>query len=153
MSNPEMKAYLRSALNIAIQDEESRVARILDESSNKIAAGIEKLRPLIALIRALKEEVGEVPGLSIEPADQGHMALIYARTSVTSDSLNIGTNYAGTMFKVEHRSTFTVDGSDRETTQEYPTVEAAMAVVIDLVGKHIGAQSAQDAHGKKPKSW
>lgn len=153
MTNPEIKSYLRNALNIAIQEEESRVTKILDEGRDRIAAGIEKMRPLIVLLNALKDEVGEVKGLTISPAAAGHMASVSTRTSTTDDSLSIGTNYDSTQFEVEHRHYFSVDGTSSNKRTTYPTEDAVMGVAVELVGKHIGAQAAQDAHSKKPKAW
>ena len=115
----------------------------------KIAEGVEKMKPLIALIHALKEEVGEVQGLEIRPSEHGHMAIVRATTSVTMESLSISTNYQNSAFLVEEWSSFSVDGSWHEDKKEFQSMEDVMAQVLQVVGKHIGGQQAQNAH-KEP---
>ncbi len=146
MSDQEVKSYLRSALALIVDAEQARVSAILDDSKVRIAQGIEKMRPVITLIRALKEEVGDVEGLDISPAEQGHMATVYAQTSVTTDRLSISTNYGNTAFVIEESHSFSVDNSWQEDRNEYSSIEDLMARVLKVVGEHIGGQKAQKAH-------
>lgn len=101
MSEQEIRKHLRSALASVVEAERNRVSEILHDSKIKIAGGIEKMKPVIALIRALKEEVGNVEGLEISPAEHGHMATVRAQTSVTTESLSISTNYDNSAFVIE----------------------------------------------------
>jgi hypothetical protein len=146
MSDQEIRRHLRSALEVVVNAERSRVSAILDDSKTRIAQGVEKMKPIIALIRELKEEVGDVDGLKISPAEHGHMAVIRAQTSSTTDSLSISTNYANSAFVIDESHSFSVDGSYDEGRKEYPSTEDVMARVMEIVGRHIGAQQAQKAH-------
>lgn len=142
MSEEEIRNHLKSALAAVVDTERNRVSAILDDSNVKIAAGIVKMKPIIALIRTLKEEVGEVEGLEISPADHGHMAVIRAQTSVATESLSVSTNYGNSAFVIEEFSSSSVDNSWDEDRKEYPSAEDVMARVLEVVGKHMGAQQA-----------
>lgn len=146
MSEQEIRKHLRSALASVIEAEHNRVSEILNDSKIKVAVSIEKMRPIIALILALKEEVGEVEGLEISPAEHGHMATVRAQSSVTTESLSISTNYENSVFEIEEFSSCSFDNSWHEDRKEYSSAEDVMARVLDLVGKHIGGQQAQQAH-------
>ena len=129
-----------------VEAEQNRVSVILNESKIKIAEGVEKMRPIITLVRALQEEVGEVEGLEISPAEHGHLATVHAQTSVTTETLSISTNYGKSAFVIEEFSSFSVDGSYHEDRKEYSSAEDVMARVLEVVGKHMGGQQAQRAH-------
>ena len=146
MSEQEIRNYLRSALAAVVDVEQNRVSAILNDSKIKIAEGIEKMKPIITLIRALKEEVGKVEGLEISPAEHGHMASVRSETSVTTERLSISTNYGNSAFVIEEFSSFSVDGSYHEDRKEYSSAEDVMARILEVVGKHIGGQQAQRAH-------
>ncbi len=149
MAEQEIRNYLRSALAAVVDAEQNRVSGILNDSKIRIAEGVEKMKPIITLLRALKEEVGEVEGLEISPADHGHMAVVSAETSVTTESLSISTNYETmekSAFVIEEFSSFSVDGSWHEDSKEYASAEDVMVRVLEVVGKHIGGQQAQQAH-------
>ena len=77
MTNENIRKYLRKALNEVISAEEKRVTEILNGSDTKIAEGIEKMKPLMELLLALKQEVGEVPGLDISLAEHGYSRCKY----------------------------------------------------------------------------
>ena len=143
MSNDNIRSYLRKALDEVAEEEKNRVSEILSNADISITEGIEKMKPLIQLIIALKDEVGKVKGLEISPAEKGHMATVRATTSVTTDSYSISTNLDNSKFTIEEFSTFSIDGSISEDKNEYETVEDVMAKIIDLVGKHIGSEQAQ----------
>ena len=143
MSEEEIRSHLKSALASVVDAERNRVSAILNDSNAKIAEGIEKMKPLIALIRALKEEIGDVEGLEISPADHGHMAVVRAQTSVTTESLSVSTNYGNSAFLIEEFSSFSVDNSWHEDRKEYSSAEDVMARVLEVIGKHIGSQQAQ----------
>lgn len=146
MSEQEIRNHLKNALASIVELEHKRVSKILNDSKIKIAEGIEKMEPIITLIRALKEEVGDVEGLDISPAEHGHMATIRAKTSGATESLSISTNYENNAFVIEESSSFYFDNSYDENTKEYSSAEDVMARVLDVVGKHIGGQQAQQAN-------
>lgn len=146
MSDQEVRSHLRSALAAVVDAEQNRVSAILIDSKIKIAEGIEKMRPIITLIQALKEEVGKVEGLEISPAVHGHMAIVRSETSVTTERLSISTNYDNSTFVIEESSSFLMDGSWHEDRNEYASAEDVIARVLETVGKHIGGQQAQRAH-------
>lgn len=148
MSDQEIRSYLRSALAIVVDAEQARVSAILDDSNAKIAQGVEKMKPLITLISALKEEIGDVDGLEISPAEHGHMATVRAQTSCTTDSLSISTNYENTAFVIEefHSFSSSFDNSWHEDRNEYSSTGDVMERVLKIVGEHIGSQMAQRTH-------
>lgn len=146
MSEQEIRNYLKSALAAVVEAEKSRVSAILNGANIKISRRIEMMKPVITLIRALKEEVGEVEGLTISPAGPGHMATVCVQTSVTTESLSISTNSGNTAFVIEELSAFSVDNSRCEGRVEYRSAEEVMARVLEIVGKHIGGQQAQRMH-------
>ena len=146
MSEQEIQNHLRSALAAVVEAEQNRVSVILNESKIKIAEGVEKMRPIITLVRALQEEVGEVEGLEISPAEHGQMATVHAQTSVTTETLSIPTNYGNSVFVIEEFSSFSVDGSYHEDRKKYSSAEDVVARVLEVVGKHMGGQQAQRAH-------
>lgn len=146
MSEQEIRKHLRSALASVIETEHNRVSEILNDSKIRLTVSIEKMKPIISLIRALKEEAGKVEGLEISPAEHGHMAIVRAETSVTTESLSISTNYENSAFEIEEFSSFSIDNSWHKDRKKYSSVEDVMARVLDVVGKHIGGQQAQQAN-------
>jgi hypothetical protein len=148
MSDERIRSYLRQVLSEVTKREKERVSAILDNADKSIAEGIEKMKPLIQLLKALKDEVGEVEGLKISLADAGHMATVRADTSVTTDSYSISTCYDNSAFTIEAFHSFSVDGSYHEEKKEYASAEEVITKVIELVGNHIGAQQAHNENGE-----
>jgi len=148
MSDHEIRNHLRSALAAVVEAEQNRVSTILNNGKISQAQGIEMMKPVITLLQALKEEVGEVEGLRISTAPHGHMATVNAGTLVTDDSLSISANYNATAFVVEGSRSYRMDNSHNEYVKEYSSAEEVMARVLDVVGKHIGGQQAQRAYKK-----
>ena len=146
MSEQELRNHLRRALATVVDAEKNRVSAILNESKIKIVDGIEKMKPITTLIRTLKEEVGEVDGLEISTTELGDMVIVRAQMSVTTESLSISTNHDNSVFVIEICNSDVVGNSYYDDRKEYTSTEDVMARVLDVVGKHIGAQQAQQAH-------
>ena len=70
MSDEKIKNHLRQALDEAIKaaaaEETKKVA-----GNTRLAADIEKMKPLVKLLDALQDELGEVKGLAIIPYANG----------------------------------------------------------------------------------
>jgi hypothetical protein len=121
----------------------------LDNTSTtdiRIAEGVEKMKPLMKLLIALKNQVGEVNGLEIRPVETGHEAghivIVQARSAVSTDSYSISTNNDNSLFMVEGFCSFSGDGSFRADNYEYDTVNEVMTKVMNLVAEHIGEVEA-----------
>ena len=84
MITDNVRQHLREALASVSQEEFEGLRSIKVEMKRRISAGVERLRPLVAIIAALKEEVGQVDGLDISVSEHGHMALVSSDEPITS---------------------------------------------------------------------
>ena len=146
MSDQEIRENIRSALAAIVNNERDRVSTVLNSSKSRMDKGIEKLKPVLALLQVLKDEVGEIDGLEINIADHGHMATVRAETSVSFEMTTISTNYENTAFSIEEYSSFSFDNSTYNNKKEFYSAEDVVAQVMAVVGKHIGSQQAQQMH-------
>lgn len=102
MSDEAMKAHLVAALGIAIERERERVDTLLAEMDKDIQDEVRAMRPVIEALRVLEDQCRDVPGLSIDPAPHGHMALVHGRERFSSHHLSI--RPAGShVFRIEER--------------------------------------------------
>jgi len=144
MSYDKIRNNLRQALDGGVNLDIESALEIPGD-----AEGIEKMKPLIQLLKALKNEIAGVHGLKIRLLELGHIALVEAQTLVTSHSYSISTNHENSKYTVEEFSSFSGDGTFQEDNYEYESVEDVMAKVMSLVGEHIGAIEAQAANYKR----
>jgi len=144
MSYDKIRNNLRQALDGGVNLDIESALEIPGD-----AEGIEKMKPLIQLLKALKNEIAGVHGLKIRLVELGHIALVEAQTLVTSHSYSISTNHENSKYTVEEFSSFSGDGTFQEDNYEYESVEDVMAKVMSLVGGHIGAIEAQAANYKR----
>jgi hypothetical protein len=149
MSYDNFRNHLRQALDEGVNLEKEKASEVSGDADVRIAEGIEKMKPIIKLLKALKYEVAGVDGLKIRLVELGHIALVEAQTFVTSHSYSISTNHDNSKYTVEEFSSFSGDGSFREDNYEYESVEDVMANVMSLVGEHIGAMEAQSANYRR----
>ncbi|MCZ6882841.1 MAG: hypothetical protein O7F15_07550 [Gammaproteobacteria bacterium] len=149
MSYDKIRNNLRQALDEGKNLDIESASEIPGDADVRIAEGIEKMKPLIQLLKALNYEVAGVHGLKIKLVELGHIALVEAQTLVTSHSYSISTNHENSKYTVEEFSSFSGDGTFQEDNYEYESVEDVMAKVMSLVGEHIGAMEAQAENYKR----
>ena len=70
MSDQKIRNHLRQALDEAIKAAEAEETKKAEENI-RLAADIEKMKPLIKLLNSLKAELGEIEGLRIIPYTNG----------------------------------------------------------------------------------
>ena len=83
MSTDGVRKHLRVALDEIIDREKKHLHNFYDKSDANSAKRIEKMRPLIESLRALKNEIGKVDGVDIDPSEHGHMTTVHVNSSVT----------------------------------------------------------------------
>jgi len=138
MSTDGVRKHLRAALDEIIDREKKHLHNFYDKSDANSAKRIEKMRPLIESLRALKNEIGKVDGVNIDPSEHGHMATVHVNSSVTQQSYSISTNIDNTCFKVEeYRYDTFGDFETIEKTHSLESPDLALNLVVDAIGKHI----------------
>ena len=70
MSDHKIRNHLRQALDEAIKATAAEETKAIEENI-RLAANIEKMKPLVKLLDALQDELGEVRGLAIIPYANG----------------------------------------------------------------------------------
>jgi len=70
MSDQKIRNHLRQALDEAIKAAEAEETKKAAENT-RLAADIEKMKPLVKLLNSLKAELGKVEGLRIIPYTNG----------------------------------------------------------------------------------
>jgi hypothetical protein len=148
MSDANIKKHLRAALDEAINSEKARVHEILDDADQRSAVQREMLAPLLTLIEALRDEVGEVDGLEISTAPHGHIAHVRVTSSTFVCRLSISTTFDNSKFEIEEYSYYTFADGDTERKHRYDTADEAMQYVIKVVGNHIGSAEAHEERKK-----
>lgn len=135
MSDDKIQNHLRQALDEAIKAaEETKKAG----KDTRLAADIEKMKPLVKLLNSLKAELGEVEGLRISPYTNGDGVAI--TTEIYPDWFyGYVRHYGNSGYKYYEEGMNPDDGF-------YFYSESAhdiMAKVIDRVGRHICALRAR----------
>ncbi|MCH7821786.1 MAG: hypothetical protein IIA07_07190 [Proteobacteria bacterium] len=142
MSDENIKKHLRAALAEAIDVEKAKVQEMLDDTEKRVADGVTMMAPLIKLIEALRDEIGEVEGLMIRPSIHGHIASVTVRDSASSHRLSISTDLNNEKYAIEETISFSFAPERSETTHKYDTADQAMQHIVKVVGKHIGSAEA-----------
>lgn len=107
MSNEQIRKHLRAALNEIIAKERQKAEKSYEDADKIVLESKQKMKPLLDTLNVLKIEVGDIEGLEIKIAEQGHMARVISEfrnnPGLTKDSLTISTNEYNTAFLVEQR--------------------------------------------------
>lgn len=141
MVNTTINEHLRAALEKSIAQEKELLQAVYDKSDTDIANGIEKMRPLISAIKALKLEIGDVEGVEIRPAQHGHMATVSLRSPSLDLSYSISTSLGNQSFELEKRSYYKFGDYDSfDERHTFQDADQALAIVVEAVGKHIAQQ-------------
>lgn len=140
MDNNEIREHLRAALDEIVAQEKSRLHQLYDKVDADITECIEKMRPLIAALNALKTEIGNVKGIKIELAQHGHMALVEVDSPAHS-RYSISTNTGNTGFVVEEHTRHEFPEIEIvERRHEFHTSDLVLEFVVNAIGKHVAQQ-------------
>ena len=137
MSDDKIRNHLRQALDEAIKAAEAEETEKVEENT-RLAADIEKMKPLVKLLDALQDELGEVEGLAIIPYANGDGVAI--TTEIYPDWLYGYIKHYGSSGYKYYEEGLSPDGGFyfySESAQEI------MAKVIDRVSRHIRALRAR----------
>ena len=146
LANRLSSGALRAAVEDAAVREEISVSAILGDADRRLQSEVSHMKPLIQQLQLLREELGEIPGLRIEPAPRGHMATVESASSVHRARLRIGFDERDQQFHVERRDDyFFADGGSHKKHERFGTPHEVMERVTDLVGTYLGARRAHDA--------
>lgn len=137
MSDEKIRNHLRQALDEAIKAAEAEETKKIEEDA-RLAADIEKMKPLVKLLNCLKAELGEVEGLRIIPYTNGDGVAI--TTEIHPNWLyGYIKHYGNSGYKYYEEGLSPDDGfyfySD--------SADEVMAKVIDRVGRHIYSLQAR----------
>jgi hypothetical protein len=140
MEDDNVLKHLRSALNEIIASEKFKLHQLYDDSDADRAQRLKKMAPIIQSLNVLKNDIGEVKGLKIDPAPYGHMATVWLESSVLDEHFTISTDTGNTKYIVETWSYFFKDDEPNEREYEYDDASEALKLVIDAIGKHIASE-------------
>ena len=143
MDDEKVRAHLKAALEAVTEGEEARVRGILDDSDQRIAEQIAAMGPVFALLSALQEEVGPHKDISFRLADAGHMATLETKSSTSRDRITVGFDVKRKSYRLECTNSYSFAGGGSNTEVIFAsTPDDAMKPVIEMLGKHLGAERA-----------
>jgi hypothetical protein len=140
-----LRPRVRAALEAVASRQEAATITILEESDQRLAATVEGMRPLIALLNQLRDEIGEREDIKIEPAKHGHMALLDTRSSAHRISMRFDYEPDRMRFRVERRDQYTFGDWNSYSDVKYASSpDEAFASAIEAVGSHLGSERAHE---------
>jgi hypothetical protein len=131
MSDDKIRNHLRQALDEAVKAAQAEATKKAEEDP-RLAADIAKMKPLVKLLDALQDELGEVEGLTIIPYTNGDGVAI--TTEIYPDWLyGCIKHYGNSGYR------YYEEGLNPDDGFYFYSVSAheIMAKVIDRVGRHI----------------
>jgi|GEM_PF-3600059 len=132
-----IRDHLRKALSEIVSAEKTRLHQYYDKNDEEHAQRVEKLRPVLDALRVLSREIGIVEGVDISVSEHGHMATVYLRSAASTHSFSLSTSLRNRCFTVEQRDSYSFSGESFEKTHELDESDAALAIVVEAIGKHI----------------
>jgi hypothetical protein len=151
--NPQMK----QTVNEIAQLEYQRISSIQDDRDARQVELIIKMKPLMRTLSAMKQELGEVEWLAIN-IEHGSCAHVTTTSweleggikrtymiSFKADYSNSSVDYS----KYTVNTMINNNGSDGHELRELESIDEVLALVTEVVGKHIGALKAQTEHKQK----
>ena len=137
MSDDKIRNHLRQALDEAVQAAQAEATKKVEEDPG-LAADIAKMKPLVKLLDALQDELGEVEGLRIIPYTNGDGVAI--TTEIYPDWLyGYIKHYGNSGYRYYEEGLNPDDGYYFYSASAHEI----MAKVIDRVGRHICALRAR----------
>ena len=131
MSDHKIRNHLRQALDEAIKATAAEETKAIEENI-RLAANIEKMKPLVKLLDALQDELGEVRGLAIIPYANGDGVAI--TTEIYPDWLYGYIKHLGNSGYKYYEEGLSLDGGFYFYSE---SAHEIMAKVIDRVSRHI----------------
>ena len=141
MSDNNIKKHLRAALDHVVAKEVNKLEAELADQDDRQKKEAEIMAPVIAAIKALRDEVGEVDDLSIMAISQ-QKAFIQINYDIVDSWLEISSDLDNRKFLLYSGGDIDID--DAFSVDEFlkvDTAEEVMEVVVRIVGKHIAAET------------
>lgn len=147
MTDAEVRAHIRSALELAAKREEERVRESMGEYDKQWQEQIVSMRPVVEALSALREELEPRADIRFSFAVDGHSATVNVgtggdgnRVHVTFDNYDLARQY-----RLEFSANWSLaDGGLVNSVENVKKAEDAVALVIEMVGKYIGAKRATE---------
>ena len=131
MWDEKIRNHLRQALDEAVKAAQAEETKKIKEDA-RLAADIEKMKPLLKLLYCLKAELGDVKGLRIIPYTNGDGVAI--TTEIHSNWLyGYIKHYGSSGYKYYEEGLSPDDGFYFYSDE----ADDVMAKVIDRIGRHI----------------
>lgn len=148
MSTDDVRAHIRAALAAIVGPEEAKLKRTFAARDDLIQQQVEKMQPVLSLLRALASEVGPTPSVRVDIPSIEHMATVKAG----STTISISRTFLNALYQVDthDQGPMTPDGYvPTETSASYGTAEEVMAVVLPIVGKEVALQKVITARQER----
>ncbi len=139
MSDIEVRAHLRAALDVVIADEKKKLHEHYDANDAKMAKSVSLLRPLLELLEALRVELRKAPGVDISIAPHGHMATVTLKGGASNHTLSIATTHDNLEYLITESVSYSFDAESTEKNHTFSTANEAMQFILSEVGKLIAS--------------
>jgi hypothetical protein len=154
MADDEIQQNIRNALSAIIAGEKQTLHSQYNKSDEEHRQRVAKLKPVMATLQAIKDEVKEHPEIEISISPHGHMATVSLKKH--DHRFSISTNYgfseaANEYFTVEEYQYFDFSGDSSEKAHRLKTEDEVIRLVLEAIGKHIALKQAVDERNQKSK--
>ncbi len=142
MADEDIQNNIRSALQSIIAGEKQRLDTMFNKSDDDNIKRVEKLKPVIAALEAIKAEITDYP--EIEFKSYGYMANVVLNDKGGNHRLSISTTYgsdANEHFTVEENQYFSF-GDFIEKFHQCRGEDEVIRLVMDAIGKHIALKKS-----------
>ena len=155
MADDDIQKNIRNALSAIIVGEKQALDSQYAKSDEEHRERVAKLKPVMATLQVIKDEVKEYPGIEISILPHGHMASVSIKDM--KHRFSISTNYgfsgkANEYFTVEEHQYFDFSDESIEKTHRFTTSDDAIRLVLDAIGKHIALRQAVAERQRNAKS-
>ena len=151
MSNDEVRKHLCAALDEIVNVEKKRLNNFYDQNDDNHKKRVVMMRPLIVSLNELKDKIGNVEGLDIDPAEIGHMATVRI-SGVMNLSYSISTDISNSCFEVDEFRYYTFgDDPAIEKKHRFNNPDEVLHLVVNEIGKHIASNQVLAERNKIKK--
>ncbi|ACL63350.1 hypothetical protein [Methylobacterium nodulans] len=131
---------IRLALLEIIATEKQRLHSYFNESDRKAAASVEKLKPVVEVMRILKDHNRNIRGLRIDVPLTGHIAFLGLDGGASRASYEISTNYEADEYVVEETIFYSFDPSMRRNKLTFKNMDDLVKLILEKIGEYIAQQ-------------
>ena len=138
MASDEIRRHLRAALDGVIAEEKKRLNHLYEQDAALTTRKQRKLGPIVEALSSLKEEIGAVEGIGIDPFAYSPSVLV--ESWGRKNRYEISTTLDGTNFEMrDSYSYWQPEEPDDigENVHRFEDQEALMEFIIRAIGKHI----------------